>query len=125
MEISSSGDRKHLWFLWGSILTWILSIPFIIGMFNTFRGISEQKATGLGAVAGGLAEMGLTLMLILGLVLPIAAIVLLVKSFRSGARIRSLVSVFYICWNVLMLAIVSLDAWLIFVYLPHKPGGIR
>jgi len=47
-----SGQR----FLWGSVLTSILFVPFIIGMcigfFNAFRGVSEQKATGLGAISG-------------------------------------------------------------------------
>ena len=43
-------------FLWGLVLAWAPAIPVIIGMRNTFRGISETKATGLGAVAGGLAE---------------------------------------------------------------------
>ena len=28
----------------------------VMGILNAFKGISEQKATGLGAVAGGIAE---------------------------------------------------------------------
>jgi len=27
-----------------------------MGILNAFKGISEQKATGLGAVAGGISE---------------------------------------------------------------------
>jgi hypothetical protein len=85
MDESSTYDRKSQWFLWGTVLTLILSIPFMvgmfIGMFNAFRGISEQKATGLGAVAGGIAEGYVTFGVILAYVLPVTAIVLLVRSF--------------------------------------------
>jgi biopolymer transport protein ExbB/biopolymer transport protein TolQ len=28
----------------------------VVGIINAFHGISEQKATGLGAVAGGISE---------------------------------------------------------------------
>jgi len=49
--------------LWA--LPWTLSVPLIIGMFNAFRGISEQKAPGLGAIAG------LAFGLILGCVLEL------------------------------------------------------
>jgi hypothetical protein len=124
MENSSSYDRKRTWFVLGSVLTWILSVPFLIGMFNAFRGISEQKATGLGAVAGGLAEIGMTLAIILGFGLPIAAIVLLIKSFAPKSGTRSLISVLYICWNAFMFVVVSLLAWLSLVYLPHKLGRL-
>ena len=49
-------ERKRKWFVWGTVVTCTLSIPLIIGMSNAFRGISTEKATGLAAVAGGLAE---------------------------------------------------------------------
>jgi hypothetical protein len=52
MEDSSSHDSKGKWYVWGTILTWTLSIPVIIAIFNSLREISEQKATGIGAVAG-------------------------------------------------------------------------
>src|SRR5215469_5964608 len=83
MDNELSHDTKRMWFLWGMILAWIPVIPAIIGIFNAFRGISEQKATGLGAVAGGVAEVYATLGMILVLILPVVAIVLLGKSRTS------------------------------------------
>ena len=61
MDDSLSYDRNRRSFFWGAILSAILSIPLIIVFFNTFRGISTQHATGLAAVAGGLAEAYVTL----------------------------------------------------------------
>ncbi len=46
----------------GGLATIGATAPFVglfgtvVGILNAFRGISEQKATGLGAVAGGIAE---------------------------------------------------------------------
>lgn len=102
MDDGSSHDRKRNAFLLGMVLTWTLSIPVIIGMFHSFRGISETKATGLGAIAGGLAEGYATFGLILAFVLPVGAIVLLVRSFSGGHRMRALFSLLYICWSALM-----------------------
>jgi len=85
MDNGSSYDRKTKgWFLWGTVLTWALSIPFILGIFHSFREVSEQKATGLGAIAGGLAEGFVTFGLILAFLVPVVAIVLLIRSFSSG-----------------------------------------
>ena len=62
---------------------WAVSLPLVLGMLNSIRGISEQKATGLGAVAGGLAEACAIFGVILGFVLPVGAIASLL---RSGLR---------------------------------------
>ena len=70
MDDSFSDERKRKYFLWGTVLTWTLAVPLIIGIFHAFRGISEQKATGLGAVAGGLAEAYAIFGLFLAFVLP-------------------------------------------------------
>ena len=125
MDDGTSEDRKRKWFLWGTVLTWTLSIPLIIGMFNSFREISSQKATGLGAVAGGLVEGYATFGLILALVLPVGAIVLLVRSFSGGRRMRALFSLLYICWSALTLVLAGLFVWLVFVYLPRGAVGLR
>jgi len=50
-------ELKKKRFLWGVLLAWAPWIPTLIGIGYAFRGISEQKATGLGAVAGGLVEV--------------------------------------------------------------------
>jgi hypothetical protein len=125
MDDASSHDRKRKWFLWGMVLTSTLSIPLILGTFHSFRGISEEKAIGLGAVAGGIAETYVTFALILAFVLPIAAIVLLVKSFSGGHRTRALFSLLCILWNALMLALAGLFVWLSFIYLPHAQRNLR
>ena len=125
MDDAFGHDRKRNWFLWGMVLTSTLSIPLILGTFHSFRGISEQKATGLGAVAGGIAEAYMTFALILAFALPIAAIVLLVKSFSGGHRMRALFSLLCILWNALMLALAGLFVWLSFIYLPHAQGNLR
>ena len=100
MADSSTHDRKKAWFIWGNILAWIVIVPFIFGLFNSFRGISEQKATGLGAVAGSLAEAYATFGFILAFALPLAAIVLLVRSFSVACGIRALLSVLSISISV-------------------------
>src|SRR5580693_4705959 len=58
-------DAKTKRFFWGMVLEWIPSAPLIIGVFSSFRGISGQKATGLGAIAGGVSEVYLTFGVIL------------------------------------------------------------
>ena len=123
MDDSLSYDRNRRSFFWGAILSAILSIPLIIVFFNTFRGISAQHATGLAAVAGGLAEAYVTLGVLLSLGLPIAAIVLLLRSFSAGHRIRALISVLCICACVLVLALAGLFVWGTLIYLPRIVGG--
>jgi hypothetical protein len=95
MDDGLSHDRKTKSYFWGTVLTWVLPVPLIIGIFNSFRRISEQTATGLGAIAGGLAEGYVTFGLILGFVLPVATIVLLMRSFSSGHGMRTLFSILY------------------------------
>jgi len=111
VEELERGHKKRL-FLWGTVFTWTLSIPLIIGVSNGFKGISEQKATGLGAVLGALVEAYATLGLILAFVLPVVAIVLLVRSFSKGHPMRAVFSVLYICWTALTFALAGLFVWL-------------
>jgi hypothetical protein len=111
-------ERKRKWFVWGMVVTCTLSIPLIIGLSSTFRGISTEKATGLAAVAGGLAEAYVTFAAVLAFALPISAIVLLSRSFASGHGLRSLLSLMCICWNSLMVALAGLFFWLYLIYLP-------
>jgi hypothetical protein len=97
----------------------MLSIPLVIGMAQSFRGIFAQHATGLAAVAGGLAEAYVTFAVVLAFALPITAIFLLSRSFVKGHAARSFVSLLCICWNAIMLALSGLFLWLYLVYLPH------
>jgi len=118
-------ERKRKWFVWGTVVTCTLSIPLIIGMSNAFRGISTEKATGLAAVAGGLAEAYVTFGVVLAFALPITAIFLLSRSFARGHGVRSLFSLLCICWNALMLALAGLFLWLYLVYLPRAGAHPR
>jgi len=106
----SSHDRKKKeGFLWGTALTCALSIPCVVGictLFATFRHApSAHKAACLVyvAIASG-AKVYATFGLILGFLVPMFAIVLLIRSFSSSHRIRALFSLLYIGWNAVILA---------------------
>ena len=61
------------------------------GLFNFFRGISQQKATGLGAVAGGFAE---------ALFNPLfwILVVAFFLGFRAASRVKSVVLQTLLFW---------------------------
>jgi hypothetical protein len=118
-------DRRKKLFFWGMVLAWTSLIPLLIGLFNAFRGVSMEKATGLAAVAGGLTEIYVTLGLVLSLALPLAAIVLLGRSLSGASGVRALFSVFSICWSALVLILCSLGAWAYLIELPRLGGGAR
>ena len=115
MDTQAIYDSKRKPFLWGMGLTFTFSaavmIPAIIGIAHVFRGISEQKAIGLGAVAAGMSEVYWELGVAFTLVAPIVAIVLLVRSLSGGHVFRSLISWLSIGWCALMLLYFSLGAW--------------
>jgi len=125
MNEDRSQERKRTWFIWGMVLAWTPFIPFNLGLFHAFSGVSEQKATGLAAVAGGIAEMYATFALIIAFILPVAAIVLLGRSFSSGHGIRALFAALAICWSGLFLFLYGLATWMFFVYLPRHGAGPR
>jgi len=76
MDNNLGQDTKKKW-LWGMTFAWIPFIPTPIRLFISFKGLSENKATGLAAVAGGWSAGYVTFGLILSLLLPLAAIGLL------------------------------------------------
>jgi hypothetical protein len=111
------GKRR---FLWGVLLAWAPWLFVgILGLVNILKGISEQKATGLGAVAGGLAEAFITFGLATTLVFEVSAIVLLVRTFSRQHQLRSLSSVICICMSALMILLVGLFLWSVSVRPPH------
>jgi hypothetical protein len=101
-------ELKKKRFLWGMLLAWAPLIPTLIGLGNVFRGISEQKATGLGAVAGGLSELFVLYGMVAILVGQVAAVVLLFRSFSPGHWGRRFLSLLAICFSGLMLLLVGL-----------------
>jgi hypothetical protein len=83
------------------------------------------KATGLTAVAGGLAEAYVTLGVLLSLGLPVGAIILLLRSFSAGHWMRALISLLCICACAFTLALASVFVWAVLIYLPHTVGSAR
>lgn len=51
--MNEAHTSKDKWFRWGIALACVSCVPVWIEFFNSFRGISENKATGLGGVARG------------------------------------------------------------------------
>ena len=126
MDEDRSQERKRIWFIWGMVLAWAPCVALIFGMILHYsQGISEPKATGLGAVAAGIAETYVTVGLVLTFIIPVAAIVLLGRSFSRGHGMRTLFSVLSICWSALFLFLYGLATWMFFVYLPRHGGGPR
>ena len=125
MNADRSRDCPQSWFLWGAILAGVSSIPFVIMFFNALHGMSQDKATGLSAVAGSLTEAYATFGFILTFALPIAAIVLLGRSFSRGDRMRRLSSFLLILWSSSILLIYTLGGWFVFFQLPRLVNGPR
>ena len=107
-------DLKRKRFLWGVLLAWSTFPPVLYGCAHSLRGISQQKATGLAAVAGGLAEGLVPYGLLLIIVAQVTAIVLLVRGFAAEHTGRSVISAVSVCWSVLTLFLLAM---LVFLYL--------
>lgn len=105
-------DLKQKRFLWGVALAWGPWIPTMIGFTNAFRGISNTKATGLAAVAGGIAETYVLVGLATTLICEVSAMVLLFRAFSRGHEVRSAFSVLSICMSGLMILVFGLSLWL-------------
>ncbi|MGD0567465.1 MAG: hypothetical protein ABSA78_03590 [Candidatus Sulfotelmatobacter sp.] len=105
-------DVKKKRFLWGVALAWVPWIPIGIGLANALIGISRQKATGIGAVAGGLTELFVVWGVCAILIGQVTGIVLLFRAFAPGHWMRSLFSILSICLSGLMLLLVGLFMWL-------------
>jgi hypothetical protein len=111
---SRTDDVKEKRLLWGVLLAWV---PFFFFVFPAIFEISTQKATGLGAVAGGLASS--TFGLAAGVVFEVTAIVLLLRAFSRGHPTRTFFSVISICCSGLTLAILGLCLWFFFRLHPY------
>jgi len=106
-------------FLWGVLLAWAPWLPTMVGLAYAFRGIAAEKATGLAAVAGGLAEMFLLFGLIFTVVFEVAAIFLLARAFEPGHWLRSLVLALSLCASGLMLCFFGIFLWLSWFRMHH------
>jgi hypothetical protein len=81
------------------------------GLFSAFRGVSQEKATGLAAVAGGFAEALMTFGLVAFVVCQVAAIVLLARGVRRDQWGQSMAAVVSIVCSVGILALMALAMW--------------
>jgi hypothetical protein len=104
-------DRR---FLWGILLVGASSIPVLVEVFNSFRGLSENKATGMGAVAGGIAEGFVTFGLACALLFSVFGAVFLVRAFSREHWLRSILSVLAICFSALTMIFVVFSFWFIY-----------
>jgi len=105
-------DLKKKRFFWGLMLAWAPWLPVPFGILSAFKSLSEQKATGLGVVAGGLTGKFVPLGVIAILVSEVAATVLLFRAFSTGHWVRSLFSVLSIFLSGLTLLLVFFFVWL-------------
>jgi hypothetical protein len=116
----SMSDLQNKRFLWGVALAWAPWVPAFLGLASTFRMSSEQKAVGLGAIAGGFAEAAATFGLAVALIFEVGALVLLARSFDRGHRLRSSFSVISICLSALMIFLLGLYGWFVFLRPPYR-----
>lgn len=80
-------------------------------MGYAFRSISNSKATGLAAVAGGLAESFVLWGIVVMVVSQVAAIVLLSRSFSRDRLLDAGIAVVSMCLSTLMLSLTCLVVW--------------
>ena len=107
-------DRNK--FRWGLLLAWIpllfFIVPTAIGFINAFVSMANQRATGLAAVAGGLAEVLVTFGLVVVVGSEVAAIVMLLRTLSRSQPMRAVVAIISVCCSGLLLGLVGLFLWL-------------
>ncbi|PYX35765.1 MAG: hypothetical protein DMG81_17385 [Acidobacteria bacterium] len=119
-------DLEKKRFAWGVGLAW-LPIVLVIGQvfFYGFRGISQEKATGLAAVAGGFAEALTTFGLLSFVVCEVWAIVLLLRVVKREQWSRSMFAVVSIVCSVGFLLLTVLMFWWLWHVRSAFPSVLR
>lgn len=107
---------KRRRFLVGMALAWVPLSFFVVGLANAFRGISESKATGLGAVAGGFTAYFFLFGFVTAVTFMVLAVVLLAQGVTRQAPARSLISVVTIFFCAIWLFGVGIAVYLRFRY---------
>jgi hypothetical protein len=113
-------ELKKKRFLWGVALARAPSVPALIGLSNVLRGMSRARATGLAAVAGGLAEMFAVCGIGAILIGQTLAIFITSSAFSPADWMQNLFSVLLICLRGLMLLFVSPFPWLMWFQTHHR-----
>lgn len=110
-------DAAKSRFLKGLLLTWVSFLVFISPIVvsivaDMLRSASRAKATGLGAVAGGISEALTTFGVAAMAISQVLAIVLLARTFDRAHVGRSFLSAISICCSVLLISFVAVSVWL-------------
>lgn len=95
-QLIPKGDEWKLrQFQWGLLIAILTFIPFAM---NIGKALREAKTTGLGAVAGGVSEIGGTFAFLAVIILVIGGIVFLVRGFTRESQVREILSILGITW---------------------------
>jgi biopolymer transport protein ExbB/TolQ len=86
-------------------------VPTAIGIISAFAHIATQKQTGLGAVAGGFAEVVVTFGLVVIVGSQAAAIVMLLRTLSRSHPIRTIIAIFSVCCSGVLLLVMGLFLW--------------
>jgi len=94
------------------LLAWAPWVPTLVGLGYAFGGIFSQKATGICAVAGGVAESLILWGLVSMIACQVVAMIWLVRSISRGHLMRSVVSVASVCASAVFLLLMGVFIWL-------------
>lgn len=116
------GERwKSRNFRRGLLVVFPTLIPFVFGAVNALRSISATKATGMGAVAGGISEIGVTFGLLALIIFAAGGILFFVRGFVPGKRIRAVLSVLGIAWCGFVLVSTTLTIAFLVYFTRQRP----
>ena len=112
-------DATQKRFLWAVVLAWTPWAPTVIALMIAFQGISNSKATGIGAVAGGVGEVLATWGIIAMIISQGVAIVWLFRSFSRDHWTRNFVAAVSIGLSGLILLMVGFFLWMVWFQMPR------
>ena len=119
-ETANSANPLRSRFLWGILLAWIPLVVIIAPTLpEVFRGISNQKATGLGAVAGGFSEAFVTFGFVAFVTAQVLAIIFLIRSIGVGKALQNIFAILSIALSVVTLVAIGLFLWLMLFVIPR------
>lgn len=107
-------------FTLGILLAWApYAIIAGLGYVRAIGEIENQKATGLGAVAGGLSESFVTFGVVAFLATQVMAIMLLIRYVGVGETSQTIVSILSIGLSVLGIMATILSFWVVVFVFPR------
>jgi hypothetical protein len=107
-------------FILGILLTWApFAMMAFLGFARALGEIENQKATGLGAVAGGLSNNFATFGIIEFLATQVMAIVLLARCIGKGETSQTVVVVLSMGMSLLGIVATVLSIWAVVFMIPH------